>query len=42
MGTKLEKICEIPNIFLIKTCKLEVKYILLQHVFNTSYLIHNI
>lgn len=33
MGTKLENICEMSKKFPMKTCKLEVKYILLQHLF---------
>ena len=36
MDTKLENICEIPKNFPIKTCELEVKYILLQHIYEQT------
>lgn len=35
MNAKLGNICEIHKIFFAKTCKLEVKYILLQHITTT-------
>lgn len=36
MDTKLENICEIPKNFPTKTCELEVKYILLQHIYEQT------